>query len=242
MNARDNHYFVTIDDDPLVSRIIEVALNMKSLSLAKSGEFYAHTFTTPPLGVFVDIHLGLEDNGIDLITPIRARWDYVPIIVMTSDADNSLIGQALAAGANDFVKKPLDASELAARFKARASELRERQTTDNIQFHDLMLNLRFNKVSGPTEGSATYLSQRDTYLLYYLMQSGGTLVTRQELKRRVWGDLTVTDNALDKRLYEIRNALKNINSGVKLQSNYRKGFGLVFGDVPENIDGDHHPS
>ena len=238
MNSRDNNYLVTIDDDPLVSRIIEVALNLKSVSLMTSEAFYAEEFSHPPLGVFVDIHLGIEDNGIDLITPIRARWDYIPILVMTSDADNTLIGQALAAGANDFVKKPLDPSELAARFKARSSELRERQTSDNIQFHDLLLNLRFNRVSGPSEGTSTYLSQRDTHLLYYLMQSGGTLVTRQELKRKVWGDLTVTDNALDKRLYEIRTALKNINSGVKLQSNYRKGFGLVFGDIVESVEMD----
>lgn len=238
MNSQDNNYFVTIDDDPLASRIIEVALNLKSFSLSTSEAFYAQEFPHPPLGVFVDIHLGLEDNGIDLIAPIRARWEYVPIFVMTSDADNTLIGQALAAGASDFVKKPLDASELAARFKARSSELRERQSSDNIQFHDLLLNLRFNKVSGPTEGASTYLSQRDTHLLYYLMQSGGTLVTRQELKRKIWGDLTVTDNALDKRLYEIRNALKNIHSNVRLQSNYRKGFGLVFGDAvePSEID------
>lgn len=239
MESRHNNYFVTIDDDQLVSRIIEVALNLKSLSLVTSEAFYAQDFSHPPLGIFVDIHLGLEDNGIDLITPIRARWDYVPILVMTSDADNTLIGQALAAGANDFVRKPLDASELAARFKARSSELRERQSSDNIQFHDLLLNLRFNKVSGPTEGSSTYLSQRDTHLLYYLMQSGGTLVTRQELKRKVWGDLTVTDNALDKRLYEIRSALKNIHSNVKLQSNYRKGFGLVYGDAAELADLNH---
>lgn len=228
MSIRDQNYFITLDDDPMVARILELALNLKSLSLTTSDAFYAESFTTLPAGVFIDIHLGHDDNRMDLIAPIRARWDYVPIIVMTSDADGSLIGQALAGGANDFVRKPLDAAELSARFKSRSNELRERQSVDDIHFHDLLLNLRFNKISGPIEGNATYLSQRDTHLLFYLMQSGGTLVTRQELKRKVWGDLTVTDNALDKRLYEIRAALKRVQSNVKLQSNYRKGFGLVF--------------
>jgi DNA-binding response OmpR family regulator len=225
------NFIIVIDDEEIMSPLLESTLQTKSLAFQTSEDFYKNDTKEAPIAIFLDVHLGINDNGIDMIPAIRARWAYCPIIVMSGDIDAMLIGQALAAGANDFIKKPFDVKELTARLRIRSAELKEREANDNVMFHDVQLNTGLSEVVGP-KGSS-YLSQIDCRLLHYLILANGTLVSRAELKRKLWGNVNVTDNALDKRMHEVRKALRFISSQVAVQSSYRQGFSLVIESVAQ---------
>jgi DNA-binding response OmpR family regulator len=222
---KPSDYTLTIDDDPTVHRIIEVITATKSLSFHSAASFLSRGERYAPQAVFVDVNLGVEMSGLDLIPRIRDLWPYCPILVITSTPDDDAVGQALAAGANDFVKKPLSGPELLARLRARAIEMAGRARHDSLEIGDLRLNLRLRRLESLTGTSP--LSPSETQLLEYLIQARGATVNKAELKRRLWGNLKVSDNALDKKIYDVRQALRDLSTCVSLESSYGKGIHLT---------------
>lgn len=223
-SAANGHYFIAIDDDPLPTEMIETALGLKTFVYASSKEFQSHPVAQAPKGVFVDIHLGINDNGLDLIPGIRSRWPYCPVIVVTGDLSSEAVGKALASGAHDYIRKPFVPSELYARWLARSVELSEKQARDTLCHGDFILNMNLNQLSGSS--GVTHLSHADALVLCHLVQANGSL-SRKDLKKKVWGNLSISDNALDKKVKDVRKALKGIGSQVKLTSTYGEGFSLV---------------
>jgi DNA-binding response OmpR family regulator len=218
-------YLIAIEDDPIVVKTLESMIGIKAVAFDCSQSFQNFTEADEPAAVFVDIHLGLEENGIDLVPQVRERWPYTPIIVVTTDATGDAVGQALAAGANDFVRKPLDPRELVARLRARSVELHEKANREMIHVGDCTLNVSLNQLVGPT--GASHMSHSDVKVLQYLLQSDGMTISREELKRKVWGSIAVSDNALDKKMHDVRKAFREVGSLIKLTSNYRQGFCLL---------------
>lgn len=220
-----NRYSITVDDDPIISRTIEAITQAPSLSYSSFDSFRCHERKDAPMAVFIDIHLGLDENGIDLIPTIRDNWPYCPIIVVTTNPSGDAVGQALAAGAHDFVRKPFDQRELSARLRARSFELQEKACRETMNVGDFVLNTQLSELKGPA--GCVHLSHSDTRLLQFLAQAQGTVVSRPELKRRVWGNVSVSDNALDKKLHDVRAAIREVGSQIKLTSSYRQGFSLI---------------
>lgn len=218
-------YSISVDRDPLAASALEAITGIKFLGYSSVDAFKSHSYTYPPAAVFVDVHLGLEENGLDLIPFIREKWPYSPILVVTTEPGGDAVGHALAAGADDFLRKPFDAKELVARMRARTTQLIEKSCRDTITFGDFVLNLHLCQLSGPAGSSS--MSQSDARLLQYLAQANGMLITRAELKRKLWGNVVVSDNALDKKLHDVRSTLKSTGSCVRLTSSYRQGFSLI---------------
>jgi len=216
---------VVIDDDPMISRQIEAAMGLTVAAYASSQAFREGKLPSAPAGFFVDIHLGHSDFGLDLIPEIRGLWLYTPIIVITSETNDDNIGRALVLGANDFVRKPLNKKELLARFKARSEEMVDRSGLEHMKYGDITVNLRLRVVS--CNGLKAHLSSSNIDLLSYLIKTNGTLVSRDDLRSKVWGDLKVSDSAVDKKVFEVRRALKDIASSLQIQSEYGEGLRLV---------------
>jgi ActR/RegA family two-component response regulator len=70
----ENHVIVTLDDDPMVSRILEKATGIKSLSFSSLQELVQVAGQYEPLAAFIDIHLGIDECGLDIIPTLRAKW------------------------------------------------------------------------------------------------------------------------------------------------------------------------
>lgn len=225
MKAEMPAKILVIDDDPLTCRLIASAIGIDAGFYASGRQFRVEIPQAVPLGVFLDINLGKDDSGLDLIPVIRGIWPYVPILVITSDSDADYVGKDLVSGANDFVRKPVNVKEIAARFRARSAEMIERTNTEQVTCGDVLVNTRMRFVA--REGKKSYLSGSNIELLLYLIKSRGTLVSRSDLRTGVWGDLKVSDNAVDKKLFEVRRALKDISSTLQIQTLYGEGIKLI---------------
>jgi DNA-binding response OmpR family regulator len=102
-----------VDDKPEFRRVLRLALGTNGYAIreAMSGADALNLVQDEPLDLILLDWLMPEMDGIRLCREIRAKSG-VPIIMITSKSDGRL--EAIAAGANDFVKKPFAVEELLA--------------------------------------------------------------------------------------------------------------------------------
>jgi DNA-binding response OmpR family regulator len=222
--VKKQKYSITLDGDPGVSGLISGFTQLESLAFSCGDELMINAHDLDPIAVFVDLHLGGRSRGLELLPQIRACWPVAAVLVVTSDQDPELVGHALAAGANDFLRKPIVREELLARLKARLIEMGLRHSGDFLDAGLGRFNVRRRFLEGP--GGTIYLSPLQSELLRLLLESGGTLVPKESVKREIWGKLAVTDNALDRRLSELRRILKDSGTEMQLVTEYGKGISL----------------
>jgi DNA-binding response OmpR family regulator len=216
-----NRYTITLDDDPMVYRLLESMLDTKSLPFFSSSELLANLSKYRPVAVFVDIHLGVE-SGLQVIPHLKARWPFAPIIVMTSDLASNAVSEALACGADDFVRKPINQNELVSRLQVRFEDLAQREAKSTLRIGELCLDTANRVIKH--RGKESNISGAAVTILSTLMQATGTARSRHALKRRVWGPVSVTDSALDRKVHEVRSALKAVDAPAEILNVYGQGF------------------
>lgn len=219
-----NQYVITLDDDPMISRIIEKSLSLRSLAFASLSDFKSRLPNIEPLAVFVDIHLANEQSGLEIVPQLRSRWPYCPIIVITADHADDCLVDAFRKGADDFLLKPVKPREVQARFQTRLAHLQERAAKSALQAGDVRLDTAHRVVTGPI--GRQFLAPVETLLLAQLIKAKGTVVPKETLKREAWGPVRVSDNAFYRKLFELRRALEGVSSSVKIQSVYGAGLSL----------------
>jgi DNA-binding response OmpR family regulator len=222
---------VTLDDDPIVGRLVEEILGFKTHLFGRVEDLRASFDALSPVGVFVDVHLTGGECGLDIVPQIKAKWPMAPVLVITADHGDALVGQALAAGADDFVLKPLKPGELVARLVARRTEIELRSQQTILRFGDVTLDLRQKLLGGPL--GRYFQSGREVEILAYLIRANGAVVDKASLKRRVWGDIAVSDNAFDRKLFEVRKALRTVTSNVEIRAFYGQGIAVRMRDDGE---------
>lgn len=114
---------MVVEDDLIISALLKHMLARRGFEvhLASDGRqasAMVEELTAPPGLVMLDLMLPFVD-GFDLITLIRNKqeWKNVPIIMLTSKAQEQNIVRALDAGATDYVVKPFQPEELMARVR-----------------------------------------------------------------------------------------------------------------------------
>lgn len=217
-----NQYTITLDDDPTISQIIESATGIRSFSFASTQELFAKTSRYRPIAAFIDLNIQKANDGLDCIPELVRRWPYCPIIVISANISEEAVSEALAMGAVDFVAKPIRPKELQARFQIRIAESMRRQELRRITFGDVVLDLEVKKLEG--QEKQVPLSPSATLLLRELIEARGTIVPKEKLKNQVWKNVFTSDNSLNRKVYEVRQALAGVSSLVQIRSIYGKGF------------------
>ena len=215
-------YTVTLDDDPVMGKIIEETLGIKNFAFPATEPLLESAPDMAPVGAFIDIHLKGE-CGLDIVPQLRSIWPMTAIIIISGDGSDHIVSQALASGADDFVRKPISPAEVVARLRARIEDLNDKNRLNLLKFGDLKVDLKHKAIAGPK--GQLILSAREIDLLAELIRAHGTTVPKDVLKRELWGSLTVSDNALDRKIFEVRKALREVSDTVELHSIY--GIGMV---------------
>lgn len=219
----ESSYVVTVDDDQVTCFLLEEVLELKNFSFKNISDLMTVAHMLKPVGIFLDIHLQ-DECGLDHLQTIRQTWPDTPIIVITGDNDQMLIGQALAGGADDYIQKPLVPSEVIARLNVRREEKTKQHPLGSLNFGDISLNLNYRTLVGPK--GTFHQSPREVAILGYLIKQNGVVVPKENLKTHVWGNVKVSDNALSRKIFEVRRALKNVSDHIELRSVYGRGVVL----------------
>ena len=172
-----------VEDDPRMGSALSLALRDHGygVRLAKSGEQALEDAQEyKPDVVLLDLSLPGID-GIEVCRRLRATDD-MPIIMVTARSESSEIVQGLEVGADDYVTKPVVASELAARVRA---VLRRVRPAARVRVGDL--ELRVDEAVVLRRGEPVSLTKTEFRLLCRLAEQLGTVHTRESLLKDVWG-------------------------------------------------------
>ena len=136
--------------------------------------------------IIMDVNLP-DMNGYDLCRDIRARHGQVPIIMLTAlgTIENKLSG--FDAGADDYVLKPFEFSELLARIQVnrkRSLQPYNPEGSSQLTIADLVLDLREKTVS--RAGQSINVTPREFALLEYFLRNPGMVLSRSEIAENVW--------------------------------------------------------
>ena len=127
-------------------------------------------------------------NGFDVCRTIRERGVQTPILMLTARGQviDRVVG--LKLGADDYLVKPFEMSELLARIEAllrRAAPARQTAATESFRFGEVAVDFRRAEVTRGSE--IVELSAREFKLLRYFIEHRGAALSRDELLNEVWG-------------------------------------------------------
>jgi DNA-binding response OmpR family regulator len=192
--------------------------NIPSLPFVAPEKLLGRGNSYSPSALFVDANLGVGVSGIDFLAKFRHLWPFIPIFVITGELNRNLIGRALASGANDFIRKPLMPEEILARLDIRVTEMKERQGNELIEIADIVFNARLGTLQ--RNERLVHLPPLESELLLFLARHMGFVTSKQSLRTHLWGETTTCANALDKKISNLRKALKDCSDCVELVSAY----------------------
>ncbi len=138
-------------------------------------------------------------SGYDICRRIRDEID-IPILMVTARTESVDVIRGLGLGADDYITKPFDPSQLVARVRShlkryqRLTAHREQDgEIDRIQIQDLVVEPKTWKVY--KKGQEIRLPNREFELLVFLAQNPGRVYSREQLFEAVWGYDYVSDAA-----------------------------------------------
>ena len=176
-----------------------------------------------PQLVLMDISLPFM-NGYHWCSEIR-KLSKVPILFLSSAADNMNIVMAMNMGADDFISKPFDLDVLCAKLGAMLR--RAYSFGGSLQFIEasqVLLNLNDATLSFGEHKIA--LTKNDFKIIQVLMENAGRVVSRDTLMLRLWeNDEFIDDNTLTVNMARLRKKLEGI--GLSRFITTKKGMGYM---------------
>ena len=152
------------------------------------------------------LDLGLpRQDGLDALAAVRAKGVRTPVLVLTArDAIDARI-QGLDGGADDYIVKPVDLGELAARLRALVRRAHGVPTT-RLMLGEVALDPAARQVWRGDE--AVELSTREFDLLQVFMLHAGRVLTREHIEQHLykWGS-EVSSNAVEVHIHNLRRKL-----------------------------------
>lgn len=152
------------------------------------------------------LDLGLPGvGGLQLLKSLRERGGSLPVLIITArDAVSDRVA-GLDAGADDYLVKPFDLDELAARIRAL---LRRRAGTGAPLLAHLGVELDPAAHRVTHDGVEVALSPREFALLQLLMERPGTILSRASIEERLYGfGEEVESNAVEVHIHGLRRKL-----------------------------------
>ena len=167
-------------------------------------------------------------SGIEVLKLLRANNDKVPVLFVTAKDDEKNIVEALEAGADDYMIKPISNPELKARVAAllrRAAGFPENEKLLSCPPYSIDVSSRLLMFNGEEVG----LTQKEYKLIEFLFRNEGRVISRGHLLQVVWGtNPQINTRTVDTHISRLRNKLDihPETTGWELKSIYQHGYRL----------------
>ncbi|MEY4642909.1 MAG: hypothetical protein RLZZ227_2903 [Pseudomonadota bacterium] len=196
------------DDRPLAASLQKALRNQGfTVNHVETGQAALHVVDveTPDLLI---LDLGLPDlDGLAVLKTLRKKHGELPVLLLTArdSLDDKVLG--LDSGADDYLAKPFEMTELLARLRVIERRLAQVKGS-RIAIRNVSLDTVGHKVL--VDGVDTELPRREYMLLKTLMENAGRVQTRAVLESRLynWGE-EVASNALEVHVHHLRKKLGN---------------------------------
>jgi DNA-binding response OmpR family regulator len=200
---------LVIEDEPGIVDFIERGLDAEGFEVRSAPD--GNTGLQKALGEDVDLvvlDLMLPGRGgIDVLGELHAVKPALPVIALTALGEVEERVAGLDAGAVDYLTKPFSLNELAARIRAQLRVSAQSPRTTLVA-GDLEVDLITREVR--RGGTLARLSTTEFELLVYLLRNRGTVLSREQILRAVWGyDYDPGTNVVDVYIGYLRRKLRD---------------------------------
>ncbi len=222
-----------IEDDPVIAGQLADFLRSWNYEVVLAADYtavLAEFCREMPQLVLLDISLPYY-NGYYWCEQIR-KVSKVPIIFISGQADNMNIIMAVNQGGDDFIAKPVDLSVLAAKNSALLRPAHDfRGNSRFLGYQGFILNLAEARLL--YQERSVELTKNEYRILQTLFEAGGSLVSREEMMRRLWeSELFIDDNTLTVNMTRLRKKLEKEQIPESIET--KKGIGYRLGKAEKN--------
>lgn len=196
-----------VEDDPMIGKSVREGLRQDGYTVDLICDGVSAVLAIDNMVYdLVILDLGLpRKSGMDVLTDLRRRKNPIPVLIITARDTVSDRVTGLDAGADDYLVKPFNLDELAARIRA----LFRRQSGHPepiIECGGLSLNFATHEVL--LDGRLIPLSAKEFALLHILMLQNGKPILRSEIEDSLygWGE-EVESNAVEVYIHALRHKL-----------------------------------
>jgi len=185
---------LAVDDDLPIQRLVKRELEdqgLRVMTVATGAEALAAVAEQRPELVVLD--LGLPDvPGLDVLAQIRERTD-VPVIILTGQTATDDRIRGLDLGADDYVVKPFNPDELAARVRAvlRRQTAAQASGGPTVKSGAFAVDLERRLVTNGDD--VVTLTRTEWSLLQFLAENPGKVMLSRQILSHVWGPEYVDD-------------------------------------------------
>lgn len=149
--------------------------------------------------IVLDLGLGeWEHDGLDICRDVQNRGNIVPILMLTARSLTKQKIEWLKAGADDYLTKPFDYEELAARIEALHRREKKHKWSilehADIKIYKDSMEVYYNEIS-------VKLSKLEYDLLVFLIENTGIVLKKELLLQKVWGDRDMFGNSRKLDIY-----------------------------------------
>lgn len=193
-----------VEDDQQLSQSLSKALKRDGFSLltVKNGHDAIVSAEYEQVDIVI-LDLGLPDmDGIDVLKKIKAKKSACRVLVLTARDQLTDKVKGLDAGADDYLVKPFEYDELAARVRVLERSL-SHQDGALLQIGELIIDPAGHVAS--LEGNDLNLSKKEYMLLKALMESAGRIQTKESLEAKLYdyGE-EVMSNSIEVHIHHLR--------------------------------------
>lgn len=204
-----------VDDEPQIRRFLRTSLPPHGYDCVEAedaaGALTAYVKERPDV-IVLDLGLPGRD-GFSVIQEIR-KEALTPIVILSARDDVEGKVKALELGADDYVTKPFDMSELLARLRAALRHgLQTQGEAPLFRTGPLTVDLVTRRVL--LHGQEMHLSPKEYGLLRYLVGQAGKVVTHHQILEEVWGPANTDD------VQYLRVLMRNLRKKIEPESEAR---------------------
>ena len=216
------------DDDANICELVRLYLEKEGFEtvICFNGEKAMELFRGGNIDLAIlDIMMPKMD-GVSVCREIR-KESKMPIIMLTAKGETFDKVLCLELGADDYVVKPFEGKELAARVKAvlRRSAPAEKQQEEEkiVSYDDITVNLSNYELI--LCGKSMDIPPKELELLYYLASHPNRVFTREQLLEDVWGfDYFGDSRTVDVHVKRLREKIEGINDKWQLKTVWSVGY------------------
>lgn len=217
-----------VEDDETIAKMVKNHLEKWDYEVRIAQKFdriMAEFADYGPQLVLMDIGLPFY-NGYHWCTQIR-KVSNVPVVFLSSAADNMNIVMAVTMGADDFIAKPFDMQVLTVKIQAILRRSYDFAGNSSVLEHKgAMLNISEAELS--YEGESLELTKNELKILQTLFENKASIVTRDTLMTKLWeSDTYVDENTLSVNVNRLRKKLASIGLSDFIIT--KKGIGYKLG-------------
>ena len=216
-NGRMPERILLVEDDESIRAQTAVLLEDEGYDVdqaSSSGEAISRFDRRAADCVLLDVMLP-DGNGFDTCRVLRRR-SKVPIIMVTARTNTYDVVAGLEAGADDYVTKPFEMKELAARIRAMLRRARDHDAGDSRIELGGRVEIVPHEGVVRCEGEEVHLTSTEFRLLCELASTPGRLFSREALLESVWGYEYVGDTKLvDAHVHRLRSKIEQDPSNPK---------------------------